>query len=784
MSTPTSHTSANDRYAPLRGFEEEQARLAAGRETDYEVPPEAVTDEIKRMARREHCLATPVRGTTADGMPFLHFGEHQVMQAWEYPYMQELAEVATSALDKGDVLELGYGMGISGGYIQTAISHWNTYHPHKSRAHHISELNLDVAADCIRRNQQAIRTGRLILHVGDWRELLADLPGEVISLESPDAQKVIARWCADPRPSDQCHHIVTTDTQAALDCMDRYKEAIADAYIQLHVGVWPAVSSRLQQEGAARNHISLLTCQEFGGALLDTYALTSDERHFNQVPALRPVRLLLADGGVLTYYGDAEKEYQPLHRQSLIEAGFHPDNIDCTLFSFERYIQGSAYKNKYNKLHGMIVPRIVAGPPAHPTQKLASSRSVGYAQADSSAYHELSRDAGVAYSEGWFKGTDAPFTPEDLVSLAGKVQRLSELFGNSQPAARIIEVGCGPNLGNTIAAAPFCREYIGLERSPALVELANSWAEGSQLETLAMWEGWRELAGLCYAQACLPGGQAVQWLYDLMAKQPALYEVVRTWNQLSGSYPAKIRLMAEAAAIEQQTGQENPFLAARNVVSLVKGKTKFIAADLIEEVAGSAEAALANIQAYAGTADAVLANYVHESVNDELLGVAHSLLNTARLAKPTGIVMNTFMEKTFQYSGFLTPLNECYASSLVLEKLHEQVAGILPTSLAYTSVDPAEAGRVVRAGYAGVVACDGYRAASLPATARDMLDTLLGCGVIPLRIAARSTSRQAASGAAPVRYAYCMAAELPDFQTEALREYERLYRVSASVSRS
>lgn len=58
----------------------------------------------------------------------------QVMQRWEEPYMADLASIASK--NGGAVLEIGFGMGISTGYIQkekkvkkilllTAIPRWS-----------------------------------------------------------------------------------------------------------------------------------------------------------------------------------------------------------------------------------------------------------------------------------------------------------------------------------------------------------------------------------------------------------------------------------------------------------------------------------------------------------------------------------------------------------------------------------------------------------------------------------------------------------------------------------
>ena len=66
-----------------------------------------------------------------DGTELVIDGQ-QVMQAWEHPYMAKLAEIAGA--DRGDVLEIGFGMGISASAIQDR----------KVRSHTIIECHPDV----------------------------------------------------------------------------------------------------------------------------------------------------------------------------------------------------------------------------------------------------------------------------------------------------------------------------------------------------------------------------------------------------------------------------------------------------------------------------------------------------------------------------------------------------------------------------------------------------------------------------------------------------------------
>jgi guanidinoacetate N-methyltransferase len=51
----------------------------------------------------------------------LEIGGHQVMQFWEHPVMQGLAQLATRR--GGDVLEIGFGLGLSAQYIVRANIH-------------------------------------------------------------------------------------------------------------------------------------------------------------------------------------------------------------------------------------------------------------------------------------------------------------------------------------------------------------------------------------------------------------------------------------------------------------------------------------------------------------------------------------------------------------------------------------------------------------------------------------------------------------------------------------
>lgn len=87
---------------------------------------------------------------------------HPVMEDWETDYMRELAEIATHS--GGTVLEIGFGMGISAGYIQA----------HDIREHLIIEANRQVHnhATAFARSAR-VRTRALL---GMWESITPLLP--------------------------------------------------------------------------------------------------------------------------------------------------------------------------------------------------------------------------------------------------------------------------------------------------------------------------------------------------------------------------------------------------------------------------------------------------------------------------------------------------------------------------------------------------------------------------------------------------------------------------------
>lgn len=85
---------------------------------------------------------------------------YQVMQRWEVPYMKDLAEVATS--NGGHILELGFGLGISAGFIEESK---------KIKKHTIIEAHPDVVKSAFKLFREPIVSGRMNILQGFWEDI-------------------------------------------------------------------------------------------------------------------------------------------------------------------------------------------------------------------------------------------------------------------------------------------------------------------------------------------------------------------------------------------------------------------------------------------------------------------------------------------------------------------------------------------------------------------------------------------------------------------------------------
>lgn len=85
---------------------------------------------------------------------------HPVMEGWEDGYMDKLAEIATS--QKGTVLEIGYGMGISSRKIQSRPN---------IDSHLVIECHPDVVAKATRDFREEISKQRINFMQGFWEDI-------------------------------------------------------------------------------------------------------------------------------------------------------------------------------------------------------------------------------------------------------------------------------------------------------------------------------------------------------------------------------------------------------------------------------------------------------------------------------------------------------------------------------------------------------------------------------------------------------------------------------------
>ncbi len=94
----------------------------------------------------------------------LRINGHPVMEDWEVSYMQKLAEIATKY--PGQILEIGYGMGLSARAIQDR-------HP---ETHWIIECNRDVLKKARTDLNGLVDSGKVRLLEGFWQDVTSSLP--------------------------------------------------------------------------------------------------------------------------------------------------------------------------------------------------------------------------------------------------------------------------------------------------------------------------------------------------------------------------------------------------------------------------------------------------------------------------------------------------------------------------------------------------------------------------------------------------------------------------------
>lgn len=92
---------------------------------------------------------------------------YQVMERWEDNYMKSLAALTT--LRGGEILEIGFGLGISAGYIQKSK---------KIKRHTIIECHPDVIAFAKKKFKKQIASGRIRLLEEFWEDITPKLANE------------------------------------------------------------------------------------------------------------------------------------------------------------------------------------------------------------------------------------------------------------------------------------------------------------------------------------------------------------------------------------------------------------------------------------------------------------------------------------------------------------------------------------------------------------------------------------------------------------------------------
>lgn len=93
--------------------------------------------------------------------------DHHVMERWETNYMKMLVSIVVK--NKGDILEVGFGLGIATHFIQKY---------NKIRSHTIIECHPDVIKRCKKIYSKQIKDKKIKLLEGFWEDIVPKLPKE------------------------------------------------------------------------------------------------------------------------------------------------------------------------------------------------------------------------------------------------------------------------------------------------------------------------------------------------------------------------------------------------------------------------------------------------------------------------------------------------------------------------------------------------------------------------------------------------------------------------------
>ncbi len=117
-----------------------------------------ISDQLRHYSESSHRSWVKTKAVFTKNS--LLIKSYQVMQRWENNYMKSLAAIATSK--GGNVLEVGFGLGISAGYIEQSK---------KIKTHIVIECHPDVIKQAKMKFKRQLATDRMILREGFWEDI-------------------------------------------------------------------------------------------------------------------------------------------------------------------------------------------------------------------------------------------------------------------------------------------------------------------------------------------------------------------------------------------------------------------------------------------------------------------------------------------------------------------------------------------------------------------------------------------------------------------------------------